>query len=148
MKLLIFPIAVLLNLLIWSFNSRNDTSHYVDFSQEKSLEKSIEDGKAVYSGFCMRCHLGQGEGVEGVYPPLANSNWLSEKRKESIKSIKYGLKGEIVVNGQTYNNNMSSMGLTDREVADVMNYIMNDFGNASRDLPQVTLKEVSELTED
>ncbi|WP_019038453.1 c-type cytochrome [Psychroflexus tropicus] len=148
MKFLVFPIAILLNLLIWNSDSDDETSQYVIISQEKSLEKSIEDGKAVYSGFCMRCHLGEGEGVEGIYPPLANSNWLSEKRKESIKSVKYGLKGEIVVNDKTYNNNMAAMGLSDREVADVMNYIMNDFGNQSRDLPKVTLKEVSELTED
>jgi mono/diheme cytochrome c family protein len=129
-------------------DTNSDSYEYVSITQEKSLEKSIEDGQAVYSGFCIRCHLGKGEGVEGIYPPLANSNWLSEKRKESIKSVKYGLKGEIVVNGKTYNNNMTAMGLSDREVADVMNYIMNNFGNASKDLPQVTLKEVSETTED
>jgi hypothetical protein len=43
---------------------------------------------------------------------------------------------------------MTSMGLTDREVADVMNYIMNSFGNEDRDLSQVTLKEVSKLSKD
>jgi mono/diheme cytochrome c family protein len=96
----------------------------------------------------MRCHLSKGEGVEGIYPPLANSNWLSEKRIESIKSIKYGLKGEIEVNGKTYNNYMASMGLTDREVADVMNYILNNFGNADRKLSQVTLEEVSRLSKE
>jgi mono/diheme cytochrome c family protein len=67
---------------------------------------------------------------------------------ESIKSVKYGLNGEIEVNGKMYNNNMTSMGLTDREVADVMNYIMNSFGNEDRDLSQVTLKEVSKLSKD
>jgi mono/diheme cytochrome c family protein len=125
-----------------------NSSGYSPIIQEKDLKQSIKDGQGVYSGFCMRCHLSEGEGVEGVYPPLANSNWLSEKRMESIKSVKYGLKGEIEVNGKTYNNNMSSMGLTDREVADVMNYIMNNFGNEDRDLSQVTLKEVSKLSKD
>lgn len=125
-----------------------NSSNYFPILQEKDLKQSIKDGQGVYLGFCMRCHLSKGEGVEGIYPPLANSNWLSEKRIESIKSVKYGLKGEIEVNGKTYNNYMTSMGLTDREVADVMNYIMNNFGNEDRDLAQVTLKEVSKLSKD
>jgi mono/diheme cytochrome c family protein len=129
------------------FESENSFG-YFPITQEKDLKQSIKDGQGVYSGFCMRCHLAEGEGVEGIYPPLANSNWLSEKRMESIKSIKYGLKGEIVVNGKTYNNNMTSMGLTDREVADVMNYVMNSFGNEDRDISQVTLDEVLSISEE
>jgi mono/diheme cytochrome c family protein len=129
------------------FESEN-SSGYFPITQEKDLKQSIKDGQGVYSGFCMRCHLSEGEGVEGIYPPLANSNWLAEKRMESIKSVKYGLNGEIEVNGKTYNNNMTSMGLTDREVADVMNYIMNSFGNEDRDLSQVTLDEVSSISEE
>jgi mono/diheme cytochrome c family protein len=125
-----------------------NSSDYFPIRQEKDLKQSIKDGQGVYLDFCMRCHLSKGEGVEGIYPPLANSNWLSEKRIESIKSVKYGLKGEIEVNGKTYNNYMTSMGLTDREVADVMNYILNNFGNEDRDLSQVTLKEVSKLSKD
>ena len=145
-----FYIYSLLFISILSFKIHNDapSAKYVKISQEKDLQQSIEDGKSIYSEFCIRCHLGQGEGIEGIYPPLADSNWLSEKRTQSIKSVKYGLKGEIEVNGKIYNNNMTSMGLTDREIADVMNYIMNNFGNADRDLPQVTMEEVSQLSED
>lgn len=147
MKLFIIPIIFIL-----SFVLKNDENtspfEYESITQEKDLKQSIKDGEGVYSGFCMRCHLSQGEGVEGIYPPLADSNWLSEKRAKSIKAVKYGLKGEIEVNGKTYNNNMTSMGLTDREVADVMNYIMNNFGNEAKTYDQVTLKEVTDLSND
>lgn len=147
MKLYFIPIIVLLGFIHKEY--QNDSSFvYEPITQEKDLQQSIKDGKAVYSDFCMRCHLSKGEGVERIYPPLADSNWLSEKRTESIKSVKYGLKGEIEVNGKTYNNNMTSMGLTNREVADVMNYIMNSFGNESKKLDQVTLKEVANLSEE
>ncbi|MBZ9778378.1 cytochrome c [Psychroflexus sp. CAK8W] len=139
-------------LFIFGFyiNTEKDDSSiiYTPIIQEKDLQQSIKDGSAIYSDFCIRCHLAKGEGVDDLYPPLADSNWLSEKRKESIKSVKYGLNGEIEVNGKTYNNNMSSMGLTDREVADVMNYIINNFGNEKRELKQVTVNEVSNVTED
>jgi len=147
MKLYLIPIIIFLSVILE--NDQNNASFvYESITQEKDLQQSIKDGEGVYSGFCMRCHLSKGEGVEGIYPPLANSNWLSEKRTESIKSVKYGLKGEIEVNGKTYNNNMTSMGLTDREVADVMNYIMNNFGNETNDYDQVTLKEVADLSKD
>jgi mono/diheme cytochrome c family protein len=149
MKYLFVLLFIAFNLYSFGpeFESKNSPD-YCPISQEKDLKQSIKDGEGIYSGFCMRCHLSKGEGVEGIYPPLANSNWLSEKRIESIKSIKYGLKGEIEVNGKTYNNYMAPMGLTDREVADVMNYILNNFGNADRKLSQVTLEEVSRLSKE
>lgn len=147
MKFYIIPLAIVLNFILKDYQSETSFT-YVSISQEKNLQQSIKDGEGVYADFCMRCHLSEGEGVEGIYPPLADSNWLSEKRTESINSVKYGLKGEIEVNGKTYNNNMTSMGLTDREVADVMNYIMNNFGNEDHDYDQVTLKEVTNLSEE
>ena len=108
--------------------------------QEKTLEQSIEDGQWVYEDFCVRCHLPSGTGVSGVYPPLAKSNWLNDKIEESIASLKYGLEGEIEVNGETYNNVMQSQGLSDEEIADVMNYIMNSWGNTQKKM--ITTKQV------
>lgn len=147
MKFYLIPVIVIFGYLINGFETEA-TFTYEEILQEKDLQQSISDGEGIYSEFCMRCHLGKGEGVEGIYPPLADSNWLSEKRTESIKSVKYGLKGEIEVNGKTYNNNMTSMGLSDREVADVMNYVMHSFGNEKNDYNQVTLGEVASLTKE
>ena len=113
------------------------------FSQEPPLEQSIKRGEAVYIDFCKRCHMPNGKGVGTTYPPLAGSNWLEEKRKESIHSVKYGLNGEIQVNGKTYNNVMTPLGLSDDEVADVMNYVMNSWGNTQDTM--VTVDEVSAI---
>lgn len=113
------------------------------FSQESPLEQSIKRGEAVYIDFCKRCHMPNGKGVGTTYPPLAGSNWLEEKRKESIHSVKFGLNGEIQVNGKTYNNVMTPLGLSDDEVADVMNYVMNSWGNTQETM--VTKDEVSAI---
>ncbi|WP_272973956.1 c-type cytochrome [Croceibacter atlanticus] len=113
------------------------------FSQESPLEQSIKRGEAVYIDFCKRCHMPNGKGVGTTYPPLAGSNWLEEKRKESIHSVKYGLNGGIQVNGKTYNNVMTPLGLSDDEVADVMNYVMNSWGNTQETM--VTEDEVSAI---
>lgn len=113
--------------------------------KQSPLQASIERGGIIYSDFCMQCHLGNGKGVPGNFPPLAGSNWLKEKRTESIHSVKYGQKGEIEVNGVTYNGVMVPMGLSNKEVADVMNYIMNNWGNEQDKM--VTEEEVAKVTE-
>ncbi|MCK8522819.1 cytochrome c [Aquimarina sp. D1M17] len=114
-----------------------------DDIQEKELTESIARGKEVYSDFCMQCHLPDGKGTAKVFPPLAGSDWLVNKRKESIHSIKYGLNGPIEVNGESYNSAMTSLGLEDEEIMDVMNYIMNSWGNTQKKM--VTLEEVQSI---
>lgn len=113
--------------------------------EQSPLQASIERGGLVYSNLCMQCHLANGKGVPGNFPPLAGSNWLKEKRTESIYTVKYGQKGEIEVNGVQYNGVMMRMGLSDEEVADVMNYVMNNWGNSQKKM--VTAAEVANIEE-
>lgn len=98
--------------------------------QQKPLEQSIADGKEIYDDFCLQCHMANGEGVKGTFPPLAKSDYLNDI-DQSIHAIKYGLKGPIKVNGVSYNGNMINQGLDEEEIADVMNYILNNWGNSS-----------------
>ncbi len=98
--------------------------------QQKPLAQSIEDGREIYTDFCLQCHMAKGEGVKGAFPPLANSDYLKDIDK-SIHAIKFGLKGPIKVNGIAYNGNMVSQGLDEEEISDVMNYILNSWGNSS-----------------
>jgi len=98
------------------------------FSQDK--EESIERGKLLYQDLCSRCHMPDGKGVEGIYPPLAKSDYLFNKLRESILAIKQGgIEGEIIVNGIKYNTQMEDLGLYEDEVADVVNFILNSWGN-------------------
>lgn len=112
-------------------------------TQDKTLQASITRGGEVYSDFCMSCHLPNGKGVKNTYPPLANSDYLKNNREESIKGLKYGLKGEINVNGNKYNSYMPPMGLGDDEIADVMNYINHSWGNKNGKI--VSEEEVSKI---
>ena len=111
--------------------------------KEKSFEESISDGKLIYEDFCIQCHLFNGEGIEKIYPPLNNSDYLLKNLDKSIYSIKYGLTGEIIVNGIKYSGVMASQGLEDDEIADVMNYITNSWDNNLN--VQITTKRVNEL---
>lgn len=113
--------------------------------QDKVLKESMARGQVIYKDFCVVCHQTNGEGVENVFPPLANSDYLKANRIESIKAVKFGQTGEIIVNGVTYNNAMAPLGLYDEEVADVMNYITNSWGNKNDKI--FTVEEVAKLEE-
>lgn len=107
-------------------NATAQTKEY-SYEQNTPLEASIKRGREIYNDFCSSCHLPSGKGIGKTYPPLAPSDYLMNNRTASIKAIKYGLKGEITVNGQKYNGFMAPMGLDDNEIADVMNYITNSW---------------------
>ena len=111
--------------------------------QKDPLSESVARGKEIYSELCTTCHLPNGKGVPGAFPPLNPSDWLTKKRTESIHAVKYGLKGEIVVNGQPYNSIMLPLGLDDEEVADVMNYTIQTWNKGE----MVTVKEVTGVQE-
>lgn len=101
--------------------------------QQKPLAQSITDGEEIYIDFCMQCHMTNGEGVPGAFPPLANSDYLLDIEK-TIYALKFGLKGPITVNGKAYNSVMASQGLDDEEIADVMNYILRNWGNETEEV--------------
>ncbi len=102
--------------------------------QDAALAKSMAEGKGLYAGVCMACHLNEGQGIAGVFPPLANSDYLMEDVDRNIKNMIEGLNGEIEVNGTKYNGAMPASGLNDKDIADVLNYVMNSWGNEAEDM--------------
>ncbi len=113
-----------------AFSSSEENLVEKDSVGQKS--ESYKRGKEIYTDFCITCHLANGKGITGTFPPLDGSNWLTEKRLETIHAVKYGLQGPIVVNGEKYDMVMTPQGLTDQEVADVLNYVMNSWSNSSK----------------
>ena len=111
--------------------------------QEKTKEESIVAGEEIYQDFCLQCHLTTGAGVSGVFPPLKDSDYLMNNIDKSIAGIKFGLKGKIVVNDEIYDGVMAKQGLDNEEIADVMNYVLNQWGNSYD--AQITTQQVSEV---
>ena len=106
------------------------------------LQEQIDTGKEIYmkaapgGGMCFTCHQQNGEGLAGQFPPLAGSDWVLGNKERLIKISMYGLMGEIEVNGVKYNNVMAPPGippgsLTDDQIANVLTYIRNDWGNSA-----------------
>lgn len=102
----------------------------VAFIQPANRAKSIANGKKVYANNCMNCHMEDGKGLEGAFPPVAQSDYLKRPSKDLIEVILKGQSGEIKVNGVVYNGMMPAQDyLSDEEIADVLNYINNSWGN-------------------
>jgi mono/diheme cytochrome c family protein len=131
-------------LILASCKSERKERTEIALNQEpSSLEESINRGKLVYDDMCITCHMADGKGVPKAFPPLANSDYLRENQNKSITAVKKGMSGKIVVNGVTYNSVMAPLGLSDQEVADVVNYINNSWGNNIKNF--VTPEKVSKL---
>jgi mono/diheme cytochrome c family protein len=100
------------------------------------------DGAALYRQHCAVCHQAAGQGVPGVFPPLAESDFLKNERERSLRAPLEGLNGEITVNGAKYNGAMPLMVLSDEDVAAVMTWIGSNLGNAQ---PAFTVEEVQKV---
>ena len=104
---------------------------------------SMKRGQAVYSRTCIACHQPTGMGIPPVFPPLAGSEWVSKDATIAVRNIVNGMMGPITVKGMTYNSMMPPVaGLSDKDIADVVNYVNNTWGNAG---PSVTEAEVTAI---
>ena len=95
-----------------------------------TLQEQIDAGKALFSGTCSTCHQPEGQGMAGVFPPLAKSDYIAADPKRVPSVILHGMVGPVKVNGEDYNSNMPPMSqLTDDEVANISTYVLNSWGN-------------------
>lgn len=110
------------------------------FSQSNPLAQSVKRGQEVFNATCKNCHMENGQGKEGVYPPLAKSDFLAKDPKRAIGIVMNGLNGEITVNGKIYNLDMPAQTqLNDQQITDVLNFVRNSWGNKGK---AITLMQV------
>jgi nitrite reductase (NO-forming) len=111
-----------------------------------TVEQQISAGKALFAGTCSTCHQADGRGLEGVFPPLAKSDWFAQDRLRVPAAILQGVQGKVTVNGKDYNSVMPPMNqLTDDEVANISTYVLNSWGNAGG---RVTKAEAAAIRKD
>lgn len=105
----------------------------------------IQRGKQTFLSTCFACHGQDAKGIANVFPPLAGSDFLKADRDRAVRIVSKGLTGPVVVNGTTYNNVMPAQMLTDEQIADVLTFVMNSFGN---DFGRVTIDDVRRVHSD
>ena len=101
-------------------------------------------GKRVFTTICQACHQQSGQGVPGVFPPLAGSEWAQGSEERIIRIVLFGLNGPITVEGKDYNNAMASLGgmLKDEQIANVLTYIRSEWGNNAPEVKPETVARI------
>ena len=140
MKKIIIVLSSLSFLLIMAFTISQVTIASNTIESELFLPQdgdavsaeSLAAGKAIYEGkgTCAICHQLTGSGLPPTFPPLAKADYLLADTKRAIRQTMYGAAAPITVNGATYPGGiMTKVPLSDEEVKDVVNYILNSWGN-------------------
>jgi nitrite reductase (NO-forming) len=96
---------------------------------DKSLAEKMESGKQIYMQTCFACHQAEGQGIPNAFPPLAESDYLNADVNRAIGIVLKGKTGEITVNGAKYNSVMTRQSISNSEIAEVLTYVYNSWGN-------------------
>jgi mono/diheme cytochrome c family protein len=126
-------------------NSRqtNETPAPIQETPSKSADMANHPGKKVYDSVCLACHMADGSGVPGMHPPLIETEWVTGDKERLIEITLNGLSGKIEVDGETYNSIMPPHShLSDKQIADVLTYIRQSFGNNAG---EITVEEVQKV---
>jgi nitrite reductase (NO-forming) len=99
-------------------------------------------GKSLFASTCQACHQADGKGIEKAFPPLVKSDYFASNPAMIIKIVTHGLSGQITVNGKQFNGVMPKQTLSDNQVASVVTYVLNNFGNKGG---EVNANEVAKL---
>lgn len=110
---------------------------------QSDLKASMARGKVVYETYCLACHQIDGSGVPHLNPPLIKTSFVLGDAAVPINIVLKGLNEEIEINGNYYSNPMPPLGevLKDEEIADVLTYVRNSFGNNASAVTAVEVKK-------
>ena len=113
----------------------------------KASDEQMKRGLAVYSRTCIACHQPTGKGLPPVFPSIAETPIVVGKPELPIKFILQGLMGPITVGGMTYNSVMPPVaGVSDGDIADVLTYVRQSFGNKGNPVSVDQVKAVRAAT--
>ena len=112
-------------------------------------------GKSIYAkdGYCATCHQVDGKGIKSAgFPPLKGTQWVLGDEERLIKITLNGVMGKMKVMGKSYSGKVPMMAfgslLNDREIAGVLTYVRNSFGNKAAAISPEKVKQVREDTKD
>lgn len=106
----------------------------------KTKVERIALGRRLFTSICAACHQPTGLGLPNMFPPLAGSDYLNADKNRAIQTVLFGRQGEVVVNGLKFNNNMPKFPLTDDDIANVLTFVYNSFGNSGLEVTPAEVK--------
>ena len=111
-------------------------------AQQGGVQASISRGKQVYMEQCLSCHQADAGGVQGMNPSLIKAKFVLGDKTKLVKIVLNGLTG-VEIDGDSYNGVMAPHAdLTDLQIADVLTYIRNSFGNKASAVTPAQVKAI------
>lgn len=112
-------------------------------SSGNAIKASVTRGQALFALNCLVCHQVDGSGVPGLNPPLYENKWVTGPKYTLIQMVMKGSKGTVEIEGETFSNTMPVQShLTDQQIADVLTYVRNSFGNKASAVTPAEVKAV------
>ena len=108
----------------------------------RSKDEKMLSGKQIYMQTCFACHQAEGQGIPNAFPPLAKSDYLNADVDRAISIVLKGKTGEITVNGLKYNSVMTRQAISNQDIADVMTYVYNSWGNNETDITKSQVDDI------
>lgn len=113
------------------------------FGQTNTTAASIARGKVLYQNICLACHQADGSGVPRMNPPLIRTSFVLGDKTKLITIVLKGLNDDVEIEGEYYSNPMPPQAqLKDQEIADVLTYVRNSFGNKAGAVKAAEVKVV------
>jgi mono/diheme cytochrome c family protein len=110
------------------------------------LQASMDRGQQVYHDQCLSCHQVDALGVQDMNPPLVGTKWILGDKTTLVQVVLQGMKG-VEINGDDYHNVMAPHSdLSDRQIADVLTYLRNNFGNKARAINAAEVRSIRAKT--
>ncbi|WOD42202.1 DUF7133 domain-containing protein [Hwangdonia lutea] len=142
--------TILSELLAQTLNNKSKDLKHAIFTETTVGTDARTAGYKLYKKTCAACHGINGDGVDGLAPPLKNSEYVSGSTERLALIILHGLSGPIHVNGKLYDLNTTMPGLagnpefTDKDLQDIISYLNNAFSRTSKNISIEKIKSLRE----
>ena len=116
-------------------------------ASSSAVTAAVTRGKEVYTNICLACHQADGSGVPNLNPPLIKTQWVLGNKNPLIEMVLKGSQGKVEIDGEKFHNTMPALSyLTDQQIADVLTYVRNSFGNKASIVTPAEVKAVRAKT--
>jgi mono/diheme cytochrome c family protein/glucose/arabinose dehydrogenase len=108
----------------------------------------FEQGRALFTAVCSACHQATGRGLDGLAPPLLDSEWVLGSPERSVRIVLQGVRGPITVLGKVHTGDMPAFGaaLNDEQVSAILTYVRREWGHTAAPVEPETVARIRAAT--
>jgi mono/diheme cytochrome c family protein len=104
--------------------------------------------KGLFAGVCAACHQLNGRGLDGLAPPLLDSEWILGSHERPVRIVLHGVRGPITVLGRVHTGDMPGFGgaLDDQQISSILTYLRREWGHTASPVDPEQVKAIRAAT--